>query len=757
MVEVEAEAKEAGEVAVPIAPTSTGAYDPNVEPPYGWVVCIAMHLINGFTWGIIASYGVYLSYYINHETFPGASDLDFAFVGGVNFATALLCAPIVNVSIRLFGTKFPMYCGCFLFAGGFIAASFATKFWHLILTQGILVGLGVGCCWLPATPLLPSWFNRNRSLAQGIAAAGSGVGGIIFSAATTPMIENLSLAWSLRIIGIVSFGVLFIATVLMRDRNATIKPRLKAFDIALLRRYRVWLLIGYSFFSISGYIICTYTLSAFALSLGLSQHQGGIVTTVLNVGTAIGRPGIGVLSDRFGRMTVASGLTAVNTLMVFAVWIPTTSFGLLLFLAFVLGITAGVYWGTIAPLCAEVVELKELPTTLGLMWLSVSMPALFSEAIALGIRQPHHHRPYLWPEIYTGITFLLASLFMLELKRQKWGLFVRERHRDICFRLSRPRNDIVERMPVTEILLLRHGHRLAWTLNPVTGEYTSNHPFPTGLPADPPLASHGVQQARETARHLGKVLEEVVKTDRVRIYSSLFYRCLETLRPTVETLREISLPTTTPAQHRHLKVRGERGIGEWFGRAWFVQPKPAEPSRLRKEFFPWLDDEYVSRVVPPEHGERIVPLHDRVARALAHIVQDVDEEYHRSGRGDEEVTLLLCGHAAQIIASGRALTGQVPDDLDEEDFKCFTCGISKFTRRQVPGTGEPYYDDDWRNSGGVAGGWDCILNSDCSHLSQGEERGWHFHGDESFDSYEAPTGMGIGIRPTNGGSSYSKL
>ncbi|KAG9773958.1 hypothetical protein KCU88_g5636, partial [Aureobasidium melanogenum] len=556
MVEVEAEAKEAGEVAVPIAPTSTGAYDPNVEPPYGWVVCIAMHLINGFTWGIIASYGVYLSYYINHETFPGASDLDFAFVGGVNFATALLCAPIVNVSIRLFGTKFPMYCGCFLFAGGFIAASFATKFWHLILTQGILVGLG------------------------GIAAAGSGVGGIIFSAATTPMIENLSLAWSLRIIGIVSFGVLFIATVLMRDRNATIKPRLKAFDIALLRRYRVWLLIGYSFFSISGYIICTYTLSAFALSLGLSQHQGGIVTTVLNVGTAIGRPGIGVLSDRFGRMTVASGLTAVNTLMVFAVWIPTTSFGLLLFLAFVLGITAGVYWGTIAPLCAEVVELKELPTTLGLMWLSVSMPAL---------------------------------------------------------------------------------------------------------------------------------------------------------------------------------LRGERGIGEWFGRAWFVQPKPAEPSRLRKEFFPWLDDEYVSRVVPPEHGERIVPLHDRVARALAHIVQDVDEEYHRSGRGDEEVTLLLCGHAAQIIASGRALTGQVPDDLDEDDFKCFTCGISKFTRRQVPGTGEPYYDDDWRNSGGVAGGWDCILNSDCSHLSQGEERGWHFHGDESFDSYEAPTGMGIGIRPTNGGSSYSKL
>lgn len=286
-------------------------------------------------------------------------------------------------------------------------------------------------------------------------------------------------------------------------------------------------------------------------------------------------------------------------------------------------------------------------------------------------------------------------------------------------------------MCVTEILIVRHGHRLAWTLNPITGQYSSNHPFPTRLPADPPLASHGVRQAQETARHFGVALAELARQDRLRIYSSLFYRCLETLRPTVETLLEIA-----PAESRtKLKVRGERGIGEWFGRAWFVQPKPAPPARLQREFFPWLDISYESRVVPPDNGERIDPLHDRVARALARIVQDVDDEYAHFGRGDEEVTLLLCGHAAQIIASGRALTGIWPDDHDEDDFQCYTCGISKFVRRTVPSKGAAYYDDDWRNSGGVAGGWECILNSDCGHLSQGEERGWRFHGDESFDSY----------------------
>jgi hypothetical protein len=70
-----------------------------------------------------------------------------------------------------------------------------------------------------------------------------------------------------------------------------------------------------------------------------------------------------------------------------------------------------------------------------------------SEAIALEIRRPHSdrydrasppiilvpgqltsNRPYLWPQIYTGLTFLISSLFMLELRRQKWG-FRKEKHR----------------------------------------------------------------------------------------------------------------------------------------------------------------------------------------------------------------------------------------------------------------------------------------------------------------------------------------
>lgn len=47
---------------------------------------------------ILTSYGVFLSYYISTSKFPGTSDLDYTFVGGINFAAAMLVA--VSLSLR---------------------------------------------------------------------------------------------------------------------------------------------------------------------------------------------------------------------------------------------------------------------------------------------------------------------------------------------------------------------------------------------------------------------------------------------------------------------------------------------------------------------------------------------------------------------------------------------------------------------------------------------------------------------------------
>ncbi|PKY09160.1 phosphoglycerate mutase family protein [Aspergillus campestris IBT 28561] len=319
-------------------------------------------------------------------------------------------------------------------------------------------------------------------------------------------------------------------------------------------------------------------------------------------------------------------------------------------------------------------------------------------------------------------------------------------------------------MPLDTIYLTRHGHRLNWTINYQTGEYKSQFPTPTGNPADPTLTSHGVRQSRELADHL--VSERVVPKP-FRVYSSPFYRCLQTIQPGVEALKgRMGRDGSGIDEGAVLDVRVENGVGEWFGpTSFFHHPSPSTPSTLKTHFPAILPDtdtispQQQPNVIPSTRGETIAQLHDRLATALSSIIADVDAEVaaHEQATGSHSSkAILICSHAAPLIAIGRALTGNMPDDPDVEDFNVFTAGLSTFRRRMsspVEGSGSGSSGRDtsslapgtkltkdtitvpqWRGGRGVGGGWDCIANGDCSFLREGAERGWHFCGEESFDT-----------------------
>ena len=155
--------------------------------------------------------------------------------------------------------------------------------------------------------------------------------------------------------------------------------------------------------------------------------------------------------------------------------------------------------------------------------------------------------------------------------------------------------------------------------------------------------------------------------------------------------------------------------------------------------FPRYDTEYSPTIIPSVNGESIADLHDRIAYALHAIIKRSDEEGVKA--------IIICSHAASILAIGRALTGRMPDDIEQQDFKPFTCGLSKFNRKSLDGhkdvkqwkEGDDIPRIPWKNGAGVGGGWNCELNGDCSFLSGGEERGWRFSGDESFIASKAAT------------------
>lgn len=281
----------------------------------------------------------------------------------------------------------------------------------------------MGALFIPSVQVIPQWFLKRRSLAGGIASAGSGFSGLAFSLGTSAMIENpsLGLPWALRVTGILMFAGNLVGTALIRDRNHLVKPPQLGFATHLLRRYDCMLLLAWAFVNLLGYMVILYSLSNYAVDIvGLTQSQASILTAVLNLGTGIGRPAIGLISDRFGRIQTAAVLTLACAVSVFAIWIPANSFGVLIFFAIVAGAILGVFWMTVGPLCAEVAGLKEVPSFLSLQWLTVVLPTTFAEVIGLYLRRPEAGRwGYLYPQIFAGLAYLVASLFLFELWRIK--------------------------------------------------------------------------------------------------------------------------------------------------------------------------------------------------------------------------------------------------------------------------------------------------------------------------------------------------
>ncbi|KAI0549457.1 RNA polymerase III transcription initiation factor complex component [Xylaria curta] len=296
-------------------------------------------------------------------------------------------------------------------------------------------------------------------------------------------------------------------------------------------------------------------------------------------------------------------------------------------------------------------------------------------------------------------------------------------------------------MSLEVIYVVRHGFRSSWSVDHVTGTYTPYLRSPTGLPTDPALTSHGIEQADELAGHLSGLHPPIDQ-----VYSSPYYRCLQTISPFVSQ-NNAALSGSSPSEDNtarpRLDIRVESGLSEWYGRAPFEHPESAPLEKLNT-LFADLDADYVSSPAPSRYGESIPQLYERVASCIQAIIAQCDQEGKKA--------VLISTHAAVVIALGRVLTEKIPEDVSVDDFKAFTCGLSMYRRQGA------YQDrsiaaardqaEKWADTQNIMRatdtppwspslasdprGWTCEVNSDCGFLRGGEERGWRFSGDESF-------------------------
>ena len=367
-----------------------------------------------------------MAHYTANPGTMAASHLELGLVGGLSISQALLISPLVNLARRRIGARWSQLIGSVLIFASLLSASFATRIWHLVLSQGLCFGWGMGFSYVTASNVLPAWFSSRRSLAVGLATSGAGIGGILYSIAADRLIQTLSVAWAYRVLAVCALVANLLAALLLRDLGASPShashPASGAgvrFNPRDFQRAEVLLIVLWGLSTELGYIILLYSLPSYAASINLTPSQGSLANAMLNLGLALGRPPVGYFSDRFGRITMAGILTLACAVLCFVLWIPATSLPPLLAFALVAGMLCGTFWCTVTPVLAEVVGVRNLASTFGVICLGLVLPTTFAEPVAMKLAGAGNS--FTRAQIFAGFMFFLGSLALWMLRC--WKIF----------------------------------------------------------------------------------------------------------------------------------------------------------------------------------------------------------------------------------------------------------------------------------------------------------------------------------------------
>ncbi|KAI7827314.1 major facilitator superfamily domain-containing protein [Kickxella alabastrina] len=200
-------------------------YNPPPDGGYGWVIVACSFLLEFFAEGPVSAFGVFQEYYVNERFSGQVSNATISLVGVLSSSCMAILGVVSGKLCERYGYRLVPMCGIVTLSLGYLLASFATKPWHLLLTQGVLCGIGASLTFLPAVVVPSQWFEKRRGLASGTVNMGIGVGGLVWTQFNHLMIRKFSVAWTLRLTAIVVLVTCTSSLMLIKTYKVSSNPR----------------------------------------------------------------------------------------------------------------------------------------------------------------------------------------------------------------------------------------------------------------------------------------------------------------------------------------------------------------------------------------------------------------------------------------------------------------------------------------------------------------------------------------------------
>ena len=185
---------------------------------------------------------------------------------------------------------------------------YATSLWHVYLSYGLFLSLGVAFSYGPLLATVSRWFVAKRGFAVGLGTAGIGMGGFLFSPLCSWLIVSFGWRTAYLVIALLSWIIFIPVVVFLRDApSETWKPidtgrKYEGLSFSLAARTRTfWLLcLATVFATLSVWTIMTH-MAPLASDRGIPPIAAGFLSGLIGGASIGGKVGAGFLSDKLGR------------------------------------------------------------------------------------------------------------------------------------------------------------------------------------------------------------------------------------------------------------------------------------------------------------------------------------------------------------------------------------------------------------------------------------------------------------------------
>ncbi|RMJ28988.1 Major Facilitator Superfamily [Aspergillus sp. HF37] len=290
--------------------------------------------------GVLNTFGAYQTYYETQELFS-ASSSTISWVGSVQssllLVLGLLTGPLYDAGY--FHVLLPA--GSFLIVFGQMMLSISHEYYQVLLAQGFCVGIGAGLIFIPGVAILSTYFDKKLAIANGIAAAGSGVGAIIYPIVFHRLYERIGFGWTTRAIGLiilVSLSPLLLFRVRVQQsggRKLIDWPAFKepAYVSFISGGILVYITLNIPF----------YYISSFAISHGIAHGDLAFyLLPIITTGSVFGRIVPNLFAHKVGPFNIVFVCAVICGALMFAL-IDLSNLGGLIVVALLYGFFSGAF------------------------------------------------------------------------------------------------------------------------------------------------------------------------------------------------------------------------------------------------------------------------------------------------------------------------------------------------------------------------------------------------------------------------------